>query len=117
MAPWFASTATPVWSRPSSTRVTSTEPSIWRHCSSPRKNDSGRTWQTIVHGIPPQDAVEVVREDPTRAKLLYAATTTGVFVSHDDGDRWESLQLNLPHTMVTDLDVHGDDLVASTYGR
>ena len=41
----------------------------------------------------------------------------GVFVSHDDGDHWESLQLNLPHTIVSDLDVHGDDLVASTHGR
>ena len=82
-----------------------------------RTHDSGKTWQTIVNGIPPRDSVEVVREDPQRAKLLYAATTTGVFVSHDDGDHWESLQLNLPHTMVTDLDVHGDDLVASTYGR
>ena len=82
-----------------------------------RTHDFGKTWQTIVNGIPPRDSVEVVREDPKRAKLLYAATTTGVFVSHDDGDHWESLQLNLPHTMVTDLDVHDSDLVASTYGR
>ena len=82
-----------------------------------RTHDFGKTWQTIVNGIPPRDTVEVVREDPKRARLLYAATTTGVFVSHDDGDHWESLQLNLPHTMVSDLDVHGDDLVASTYGR
>jgi hypothetical protein len=82
-----------------------------------RTHDSGKTWQTIVNGIPPRDSVEVVREDPKHARLLYAATTTGVFVSHDDGDHWESLQLNLPHTIVSDLDVHGDDLVASTYGR
>jgi photosystem II stability/assembly factor-like uncharacterized protein len=82
-----------------------------------RTHDAGKTWQTIVKGIPARDTVEAVREDPKRAKVLYAATTSGVFVSHDDGDHWESLQLNLPHVLVTDLDVHGDDLVASTYGR
>ena len=82
-----------------------------------RTHDGGKTWQMIVNGIPAADAVEVVREDPKRKGLLYAGTTSGVFVSHDDGDHWESLQLNLPHTMVSDLDVHGDDLVASTYGR
>ena len=82
-----------------------------------RTHDSGKTWQVIVNGIPAADSVEVVREDPAREGLLYAGTTSGVFVSHDDGDHWESLQLNLPHTVVSDLDVHGDDLVASTYGR
>jgi hypothetical protein len=82
-----------------------------------RTHDSGQTWQMIVNGIPGDDTVEVIREDPSRKGLLYAGTSSGVFVSHDDGDHWVPLQLNLPHTMVSDLDVHGDDLVASTYGR
>ncbi|HEY3743204.1 MAG TPA: glycoside hydrolase [Bryobacteraceae bacterium] len=51
-----------------------------------RTHDSGRTWQMIVRGIPPGDSVEVVREDPVRKGLLYAGTTSGVFVSQDDGD-------------------------------
>ena len=82
-----------------------------------RTHDSGKTWQVIVNGLPSGDSVEVVREDPKRRGLLYAGTTSGVFVSRDDGDHWDALQLNLPHTVVSDLDVHGDDLVASTYGR
>ena len=49
--------------------------------------------------------------------MLYAGTETGVYVSFDDGDRWQPLQLNLPTTSVRDLVVHGDDLVAATYGR
>jgi hypothetical protein len=59
----------------------------------------------------------VVREDPARKGLLYAGTWNGIYFSVDDGDHWQSLQLNLPTATVTDLDVHGNDLVASTYGR
>lgn len=82
-----------------------------------RTRDYGRTWHTIVDGIPQVEMVHVVREDPVRKGLLYAGTDRGVFVSFDDGDRWQSLQLNLPVAVVTDLDVHGNDLVASTFGR
>jgi photosystem II stability/assembly factor-like uncharacterized protein len=82
-----------------------------------RTHDSGLSWQMITKGIPADDTVEVVREDPARKGLLYAGTSSGVFVSYDDGDHWQSLQLNLPHTTVSDLDVHGEDLVASTFGR
>ncbi|MGE5205862.1 MAG: hypothetical protein ACM3PW_09615, partial [Chlamydiota bacterium] len=56
-------------------------------------------------------------EDSKRQGLLYAGTETGVFVSYDDGERWQSLQLNLPISPVRDLAVHGNDLVAATFGR
>src|SRR5262249_41767814 len=49
--------------------------------------------------------------------LLYAGTDTGVYFSWDDGDHWQPLSLNLPPTPITDLTVHGNDLVASTFGR
>jgi hypothetical protein len=49
--------------------------------------------------------------------LLYAGTESGVFVSFDGGGSWQPLQLNLPVVPVTDLEVHGDDLVAATQGR
>ena len=82
-----------------------------------RTRDSGRTWQKIVAGLPEWGIAETVREDPVRRGLLYAGTLTGVYVSFDDGDHWQSLQLNFPTTTVRDLSVHGDDLVAATYGR
>ena len=82
-----------------------------------RTHDYGRTWQKIVNGFPEREMVRVVREDPKRKGLLYAGTDTGVFVSWDDGDHWQSLQLNLPATPVTDLQVHANDLVISTFGR
>jgi len=58
-----------------------------------------------------------VRADLKRAGLLYAGTETGVFVSFDDGDHWQSLQRQLPTTWVRDLILHGDDLIAGTQGR
>ncbi len=82
-----------------------------------RTRDGGKTWQKITEGLPADWVARVVREDPVRKGLLYAGTENAVYVSFDDGDHWQSLQLNLPATDVRDLAVNGDDLVAATYGR
>ena len=82
-----------------------------------RTRDAGKSWQLVVAGIRDGDFVNAVREDPKRRGLLYAATELGVYVSFDDGDRWQSLQQNLPRTSVRDIDVHGDDLAIATHGR
>jgi len=86
-------------------------PYLWR------TNDYGKTWTPIVNGIPVGAYTRSIREDPVRRGLLYAATETGVYVSFDDGGRWEPLQLNLPRSSVRDLRVHGADLIAATHGR
>ncbi len=82
-----------------------------------KTNDLGKTWATIVNGIPDGAYVRAVREDPKRKGMLYAGTETGVFVSFDDGAHWQPLQLNLPVSPVHDLVVKDDDLVAATHGR
>jgi len=82
-----------------------------------RTRDFGQSWQPISIGLPDTASANVVREDPARKGLLYAGTGNAIYVSFDDGDHWQSLQLNLPAATITDLTVHGDDLVASTYGR
>ncbi len=82
-----------------------------------RTRDYGKTWHEAVAGIPDFSFVKVVREDPKRQGLLYAGTETGPFVSFDNGDHWSSLQQNMPTVSVRDMVVHGDDLVAATYGR
>ncbi|HKD86700.1 MAG TPA: hypothetical protein VKB58_18270 [Terriglobales bacterium] len=82
-----------------------------------RTHDYGKTWQKIVNGFSQDEMVRVVREDPKRKGLLYAGTDTSVFVSWDDGDRWQPFSLNLPATPITDLTVHGNDLAISTFGR
>ncbi len=82
-----------------------------------RTTDFGKTWTKIVTGIRADDYVHTVREDPMRKGLLYAAAQHGVYVSYDDGARWESLSLNLPDVPVSDLLVKDNELVISTHGR
>jgi len=82
-----------------------------------RTRDYGATWQPITAGISEPSFLRAVREDPQVRGLLYAGTEFGVYVSFDDGDHWQSLQLNLPVVAVHDLVVHGDDLVIATHGR
>ena len=82
-----------------------------------RTHDFGTTWQSIISGLPANEGVRVVREDPVRKGLLFAGTDSSVFLSYDDGDHWHPLTLDLPATPVTDMEIHDDDLVISTYGR
>jgi photosystem II stability/assembly factor-like uncharacterized protein len=82
-----------------------------------RTRDRGRTWQLVATGLPAGVYVQTVKEDPVRPGLLFAGTERGVFVSFNDGDRWQPLQLNLPPCSMRDLDVHGDDLIVATHGR
>jgi photosystem II stability/assembly factor-like uncharacterized protein len=83
-------------------------------------NDYGQHWTLLTdgtNGIPADEPMHVVREDPEQEGLLYAGTLQGAYVSFDQGKHWQSLQLNLPATPVTDIKVHHGDLVASTMGR
>jgi photosystem II stability/assembly factor-like uncharacterized protein len=82
-----------------------------------RTHDGGKSWKLITTGLPEIGPVDTVREDPVREGLLYAGTENAVWVSFDDGDNWQSLQLNLPHTSMRDLWVQKDDLIVGTHGR
>jgi photosystem II stability/assembly factor-like uncharacterized protein len=82
-----------------------------------RTRDYGSTWQLVTNGITGPAFLRAVREDPQSRGILFAGTEFGVYVSLDDGDHWQSLQLNLPVSSVRDLTIHGDDLVIGTHGR
>ena len=82
-----------------------------------RTHDGGKTWKLITAGLPDFGPVDTVREDPVRKGLLFAGTETAVWVSFDDGDHWQSLQLNLAHTSMRDLWIHDSDLIVATHGR
>jgi photosystem II stability/assembly factor-like uncharacterized protein len=99
------------WAAVDRHRLEDDEPHIYR------TRDYGKTWTAITTGMAHGAFLNSIREDPKRKGLLYAATETGVYVSADDGDHWQSLQLNLPTVSVRDLVVHGDDLVIATHGR
>jgi len=92
-------------------RINDTHPYIYR------THDGGKTWTMITSGLPDFGPVDTVREDPLRKGLLFAGTENSVWVSFDDGDHWQSLQLNLPHTSMRDLWIHENDLIVATHGR
>jgi photosystem II stability/assembly factor-like uncharacterized protein len=83
-------------------------------------NDYGQHWTLLTdgsNGIPSDQPMHVVREDPEQEGLLYAGTLEGAYVSFDQGKHWQTLQQNLPATPITDFKVHHGDLIASTMGR
>src|SRR3954452_2285101 len=82
-----------------------------------RTRDGGKTWQSIVKGLPPGVYVQTVKEDPLKKGLLFCGTERAVFVSFDEGDNWQPLQLNLPPASMRDLQIKDDDLIVATHGR
>ncbi len=82
-----------------------------------RTRNFGATWQLISNGIGADSFLRGIRQDTERKSLLFAGTELGVYVSFDDGDNWQPLQLNLPVTSVRDLTIHGEDLIVATHGR
>ncbi|MER3319198.1 MAG: glycosyl hydrolase [Allomuricauda sp.] len=83
-----------------------------------KTTDYGQTWTKITNGIDGEHTfARVVREDKKQKGLLYAGTETGLYVSLNDGQHWQSLQLNLPVVPINDLIIQDNDLVAATAGR
>jgi photosystem II stability/assembly factor-like uncharacterized protein len=86
-----------------------------------KTTDYGASWTLIVNGLPksPVGYARCVREDPKRAGLLYLGTENALYVSFDDGAKWEPLQLDLPHAPVSWLTIQQNfsDLAVATYGR
>jgi len=86
-----------------------------------KTKDYGKTWTAITNGIPHSmlSYAHCIREDPVRRGLLYVGTENGLYVSFDDGEKWEPLQGNLPRAPVYWMVVqeHFNDLVVGTYGR
>ncbi len=82
-----------------------------------KTNDYGKTWTKITNGLPIYN--RCVRNDPNKKGLLFAGLETGVYVSFNDGANWQSLQLNLPTTPVTDIQINkGErDVIIATHGR
>ena len=86
-----------------------------------RTRDFGRSWTKIVTGLPTQEPsgsfARVVREDPQTPGLLFAGTESGIHVTFDDGEHWQSLTNDLPNTPVRDLLIKDNDLLIATHGR
>jgi photosystem II stability/assembly factor-like uncharacterized protein len=84
-----------------------------------KSSDYGKTWALITKGIAANAYCRVIREDPNRQGLLYAGTETGIYFSLDNGENWQSLNMNLPNSPIHDIAVHkrDKDLIVATHGR
>ncbi|MFD2100410.1 WD40/YVTN/BNR-like repeat-containing protein [Flagellimonas iocasae] len=82
-----------------------------------KTHDFGKTWTKIINGIAPGHFARAIREDHEREGLLFLATEHGVYFSINDGDDWQSLQLNLPDTPIRDLVIKDNDVVLGSHGR
>jgi len=84
-----------------------------------RTADYGAHWIAIDSGIPADEYVYVVRQDPRQPNLLFAGTRKTVYVSLDGGTAWQPLALNLPGVQVRDIaiDSRQGDLAIATHGR
>ena len=83
-----------------------------------KSTDFGKTFKSIVGNIP-GGPVNVIREDPSNAKILYVGTDMGVFVTTDGGATWNVLGGNLPPVFVLDLVIQPRDrlIAIATHGR
>jgi photosystem II stability/assembly factor-like uncharacterized protein len=81
--------------------------------------DFGKTWKKIVNGLPADDYVKVIRQDPHDANVLYIGMEHGVYISWDMGDNWTRINQNLPPVSVRDLRIHPRerDIIVGTHGR
>ncbi|HKJ02872.1 MAG TPA: hypothetical protein VJ997_10470, partial [Longimicrobiales bacterium] len=81
--------------------------------------DYGRTWTDISAGLPRDDYVKVVREDPKNPDLLYLGMERGLFASWDGGKTWVDVRNNIPPVSVRDIKIQQEynDLVIGTHGR
>ena len=82
-----------------------------------KTTDFGKTWKKITNGINEEHFTRVVREDPENKNILYSGTETGMYISLDAGQNWQSFQLNLPIVPITDLTIKNNSLVVATQGR
>ena len=82
-----------------------------------KTNTAGGNWELITSGLPKDNFVRVVREDPIRKGLLYAGTEHGLYISFNGGRNWSRFQSNLPICPITDLTIADNDLIVATSGR
>lgn len=84
-----------------------------------KTTDYGKTWTRITTGLPGNEYVESVRQDPDDPSLLLAGTSATVYMSLDDGGQWQPMTLNLPAVRVNDIEFQPEQhaVVIATFGR
>jgi photosystem II stability/assembly factor-like uncharacterized protein len=84
-----------------------------------KTTDYGKTWTEITTGLPDDQYVQSVRQDPDEPDLLFAGTSRTAYFSLNGGQQWQPLTLNLPPVRVSDVEIQPQQhaVVLSTFGR
>ncbi|MGH8232739.1 MAG: WD40/YVTN/BNR-like repeat-containing protein, partial [Rhodanobacteraceae bacterium] len=84
-----------------------------------KTTDYGKHWTAITKGLPDDQYVFDVRQDPNDVDLLFLGTKNTVYVSFDGGDRWQPMTLNLPHVQVRGVAINTreGEVAIATHGR
>jgi photosystem II stability/assembly factor-like uncharacterized protein/chorismate mutase len=84
-----------------------------------KTTDFGKHWSVLTNGLPDDQSVFIVREDPDDASLLFLGNANRVYASFNGGAQWQPLAMGLPHAQVRDIaiDTREGEVVAATHGR
>ncbi|MEO5897419.1 MAG: hypothetical protein ABIS06_17145 [Vicinamibacterales bacterium] len=83
-----------------------------------KTTDFGETWTSIAGNLP-EGHVNVIRQDPKNANLLYLGSEYAMYISLNGGKDWKRFMNGLPHVRIDDIMVHprDNDLIIGTHGR
>ena len=78
----------------------------------------GTTWERIGLDLP-NEPINVVKEDPKNANILYVGTDHSLYISLDKGKTFMTMNHKLPDVAVHDVVIHPRDneIVVGTHGR
>lgn len=83
-----------------------------------KSTDYGKTWNSITSNLP-KEAVNVIKEDPTNPSILFLGTDHGLYVSTDQGKKYDLMQGSIPNVAIYDMAIQKreKELVVATHGR
>ncbi len=81
--------------------------------------DYGQHWTAMTTGLPDDEYVLAIRQDPSDPRLIFLGTKSTVFATLDGGAHWQPLSLNLPRVQVRDIAINlrQGDVTIATHGR
>ena len=84
-----------------------------------RSDDYGDSFQSIAGTLPPEAALNVIREHHDNEDFLVTGGEFGVYVTLDRGANWHRIRGQIPTVPVDDLAIHPreNDLILGTHGR
>ena len=82
-------------------------------------DDYGDSFQSIAGTLPPEAALNVIREHHDNENFLVTGGEFGVYVTLDRGANWHRIRGQIPTVPVDDLAIHPreNDLILGTHGR